>query len=158
MPRERKWGNFKTSEPIDAAFENAKSEIEELYDEMDSWRDNMGDSEGLSQTEKFERVEEAADGLGNAKDNLEYVDLSGLNLEPSTVEFIEIRKRGYPRWVRCANATAKIEAIKDFLQNEVDRQVDNLEATEMTDKLEEQIGYLEDAFSDLECIEFPGMF
>ena len=154
MPRERKWGNFKTSEPIDAAFENAKSEIEELYDEMDSWRDNMGDSEGLSQTEKFERVEEAADRLGNAKDNLEYVDLSGLNLEPSTVEFVEIRKRGCPRWVRCANAAAKIEAIKELLQKEVD----DTEAVEMTDKLEEQIGYLEDAFSDLECIEFPGMF
>lgn len=154
MPRERKWGNFKISETINDALESAKSEIEELYDEMDSWRDNMGDSEGLSQTEKFERVEEAAIGLEQAKDNLECVDLSGLNLEPSTVEFVEIRKRGYPRWVRCANAAAKIEAVKDLLQKEVD----DTEAAEMTDKLEEQIGYLEEAFSDLECIEFPGMF
>jgi len=154
MPRERKWGNFKISETINDALESAKSEIEELYDEMDSWRDSMGDSEGLSQTEKFERVEEAAGGLEQAKDNLEYVDLSGLNLEPSTVEFVEIRKRGYPRWVRCANAAAKIEAVRDLLQKEVD----DTEAVEMTDKLEEQIGYLDDAFSDLECVEFPGMF
>ena len=154
MPRERKWGNFKISESIDAAFENAKSEVEELYEEMDSWRDNMGNSEGLSQTEKFERVEEAANSLETAKDNLEYVDLSGLNLDLDNVEFIETRKRSYPRWVRCANAAVRIEAIREFLQNEVNKE-DNVEIME---KLEEQIGYLEEAFGDLECVEFPGMF
>ena len=154
MGRPKKWGRFKISEAIDKAFENAKGEIEQLYEEMDEWRNNMEDSEGLSQTEKFSQVEEAADGLESAKDNLEYVDFSDLNLDLDNIEFIETRKRSCPRWMRCANAAVRIEAIREFLQNEVNKE----ENVEIMEKLEEQIGYLEEAFGSLESIDFPGMF
>lgn len=154
MARPRKWGSFPSSSSFDEAFENAKTEIEELYEEMDEWRNNMEQSDGLSQTEKFSEVEEAADTLDSAKEQLEAVDFSELKLPATVVAFSEIRKRSYPRHVRCTNAVAKLEAVRDFLQGEANKTDD----AEMGDILEEQVGYIEEATGELECISFPGMF
>ena len=154
MPRERKWGPFSITEALEEAFENGKAEIETLYEEMDEWRNNMEQSEGLSQTQKFEEVEECADTLERAKDALDSVELAELNLATETVVFTDIKKRGYPRHVRCTNAVNRLEAVKAHLQNAVENEEDET----AVEKLEEQIEYLEEATGELEGIMFPGMF
>lgn len=154
MPRERKWGAFSITEALEQAFENGKAEIETLYEEMDEWRNNMEQSEGLTQTQKFEEVEEATNQLESAKDNLESVDLNNYDLSTDTMTFVEIRKRGWPRHVRCTNAMARLEAVRDCLRNKAETEEDD----EAEQNYEEQIEYIEEAMGELECIGFPGMF
>lgn len=154
MTRLRKWGPFSITEALDEAFENGKGEIEMLYEEMDEWRNNMEQSEGLTQTMKFEEVEEAANTLESTKDNLDSVVLADLNLATDTVTFTENKQRSAPRHVRCSNAAARLEAVKDYLQHKAENEADE----KAVEKLEEQIEYLEEATGELEGIMFPGMY
>lgn len=154
MARQRKWGPFSITEALDEAFENGKGDIETLYEEMDEWRNNMEQSEGLASTMKFEEVEEAANILESAKDNLDSVELADLNLGTDTVTFMENKQRSEPRHVRCSNAVARLEAVKDYLQHKAENEEDET----AVEKLEEQVEYLEEATGELEGIMFPGMY
>lgn len=60
---------------------SAAGEIRNLADEMTSWRDNI--EEHFSQTDKYERVSEAADTLEQAADDLENIE------EPTAPEIKE---------------------------------------------------------------------
>jgi hypothetical protein len=55
------------------SIEDARTEVETVRDEMVEWRDNLEQSEGLSQTSKADEVRESADSL-------EYIDI------PSEIE------------------------------------------------------------------------
>lgn len=154
MARQRKWGAFSITEALDEAFENGKGEIDMLFEEMDEWRNNMEQSEGLTQTMKFEEVEEAANILESAQGNLEDVELANLNLATDTVTFIENKQRRPARHVRCSNAAARLEAVKDYLQHKTENEKDEV----AVEKLEEQVEYLEEATGELEGIMFPGMY
>jgi hypothetical protein len=56
--------HIKIETTVENALSAAGSDVNDLKDEMDSWRDGMEDK--FSSTEKYERVSEAADGLENA--------------------------------------------------------------------------------------------
>jgi len=65
-------------------IEGGMGEIEVLADEMESWRDNMQGT-NLENTDKYSRVEEAADtlrqgcdDLENAKDSLDSIEFPGM--------------------------------------------------------------------------------
>ena len=51
-------------------IEEGLSEVETLADEMESWRDNMSGT-NLENTEKYQSVEECADILREAFDNID---------------------------------------------------------------------------------------
>ncbi len=65
-------------------IDEGMSEIEALTDEMEQWRDNMQGT-NLESTERYSRVEEAAetlrqcyDDLENAKSELDNVEFPGM--------------------------------------------------------------------------------
>lgn len=53
--------------------EEAKSIVEELFDEMENWRDGM-EGTGLENTAKYNVVSEACDNLEEIKSQLEDID------------------------------------------------------------------------------------
>lgn len=64
------------TDSIISIFEDAKSTIQELSDEMGEWRDNMSDSEGLMAADKYELVDEAASILENVTSGLDCLDIN----------------------------------------------------------------------------------
>ena len=70
---------------IGEAVEFALADLGCLRDEMSEWRDNMGDSEGLSQTEKYQEVEATADALENINED----DYNNPPMSKSVIEYEE---------------------------------------------------------------------
>lgn len=60
----------------EAAWDQAKSIVEELHGEMEEWHDNMPD--GLKESDQGSKVEEARDALQELLDSLEQCDFSGV--------------------------------------------------------------------------------
>lgn len=56
----------------------AQEIVEELADELETWRDSI--PENLQGGDKYSQVEEAADALRTAADDLENVDLEGIEM------------------------------------------------------------------------------
>lgn len=168
MPRARKWGSFQVSMALLETFDSARTEIDELAEEMHSWEENIADSFG--NTQKYEEVSECADYLESAKstlngisleDDLEKVEALGLKIPE--VKFMEYRKRGGPRWVRCSNAMAQLEAVAEALKSikpDTETEEENERLEEELEKigLDETIDNIEEAKSELEGCGFPGMF
>ena len=133
-------------EAIEAGF----TEIEELGEEMREWADNM-EGGGLECTSKYDTVNETADCLENvASDpaNLEEVPDEVLDSEVTVVEFYRNLKRmTASRVTRASNAAAKFNvAVERFREHE-----DNEEIVQLADELE-------NAASEIESTEFPGMY
>ena len=51
-------------------MDNCLGDIDQLHSDMEEWRDALGESEGLSQTDKYSEVEAAADEMESIKDDL----------------------------------------------------------------------------------------
>ena len=130
----RRRGKYKaaTSEwSVEDALKNY-SEIQELTEEMESWRDNLQGT-GLESTGKFSEVEEAADTLANSSSECEsQVDgvvekiqsfaPSLLEEKVSVILQVTRSKRKSPsRAVRLSNATASIGVARDHLVERLDQ-------------------------------------
>jgi len=152
MAREKKWGNFPVTESVESAFEAGKSDIEGLAEEMSSWRDNMSGT-SLENTEKYQTVEEAANTLENAQNSLDQIEIPEKMLEEK-VTFNEVRKKGYPRWVRLSNATAALQAVADLLHEKGEADNASEEEQAMTDAADK----IQAAIDEVEGVDFPGMF
>ena len=159
MPRQRKWGNFIIENSVADAFSNARSEIEELHGEMESWRDNLDQCEGLNQTSKYEEVDEATNYLETANDTLSNLELERYG---EKIKYAEHRKSGYPRWVRLSNAVAALEAIGGWMETYMESIRENSKMTDedqgYIDEAEELVSDIQEATGELENVSFPGMF
>lgn len=139
-----------TDVPLADAVSTGISELQELGEEMRSWADNM-ESGNLGHTDKFYAVSEAAE-------QLEYIDEPDVPedwIGELTVTFSTgYKKRGTPRWLRRDNATAPLQAAKDALEEWLEENSDN----DQVGDIEELRDALEEAVSNAEAVEFPGMF
>ncbi len=159
-------------------YEDAKSDLERLRDEMNEWRDAMECSEGLQATEKYSQVEEAVDILENG----ELPDEVPESIEPSLI-FItpsafpvscgyRTRRPQTGRAARCGEICSILEAVKDRAQEEIDN-LDNIvkdavegdlhtehyrEIEAKATALEEFIGEVESVYDEIGNVEFPGMY
>lgn len=99
------------------AFEEGKTEIECLRDEMSNWASNL-ESGGLDHTEKYTQVEEARDNLDNAVSDLDGVDFPSTtgDAEVNYTEISPYGRKPQPRWMRLANAVSMLEAAKSALE------------------------------------------
>ena len=154
MTRQRKWGRFEITESNKDAFETAQSELECLRDEMDEWRSSI-EGTNLEYSDKYERIEECHDSLDSAVQSLEYIDSD--RLDDRGVQFYIEKKRNEPRWLRCNNAYARLEAVKDFLETLRDDYEIPM-TREQEQELHSDIDLLEDAIDEISCIDFPVMF
>jgi hypothetical protein len=106
---------------VEAAFEDAKADIESLRDEMTEWAENM-ESNSMEGLPKYEEVTEAKDLLDSAVDSLEEVRIEEFpnELREQTVSYTESRPYGRkpePRWMRLSNCVAMLESAKYAMES-----------------------------------------
>lgn len=134
--------------PIVEAVSEAYGEITSLGDEMQGWADNL--EERFSHTSKYEAVREAADALGQleepgAPDCLEAPKgaLAG--------ETITFQRNSRPKQSRADRASGAAAILREAIER-----LDELASRETIpqdyrDELERQV-------DELEAVEFPGMY
>lgn len=122
------------------ALSDARAEIESLQEEMSEWRDNM--EEYFSETDKFQRVSDAADALEELLNGIpeDVPDaISELNVSFSNYK---AGRRGIPRWARLSNAMSAIEAVRET----VEEAINDLQS------------FVDECEADGSDIDFPSMF
>lgn len=152
----------------EAAFEDAKADIESLYEEMNEWAENM-ESNSMEGLPKYEEVCEARESLEQAKDSLEGVDFSSLPdaLREAEVSYTEARPYGRkpePRWMRLSNCVSMLHAAKDAVTAAEEAEMANEgQSDEEHDQIEdidfETAGNaIDEAINYAEQVSFPGMY
>ena len=137
-----------------AAVIDAVAELVQLGEELREWADNI--EEKFGSTDKYSRLEEAADVLENLSEPSVL-----LPLEAIEVEIFELprRKRGPSRPVRRDQAVYMLEtvqyALQDILDETVVKSSDTPEHEAWAQELYDEI---EELKSEAETVEFPGMF
>ena len=141
---------------VTQAIENGQQDLEELKEEMCSWRDNM-EGTPAENSPRFETVTETADTL----ENMETVDPDDLpeGVGSSWTKYgnqkvTSGRQKTPSRAVRCSNACAALEAAAGFLE-EVDSDTADDDVTEACTQMATE---LREIISDVEGLEFPGMY
>lgn len=155
---------------VEAAFEDAKAEIESLRDEMTEWAENM-ESNGMEHMPKYEEVNEAKEGLESACESLESIDISDLPdaIREASASYTEARPYGrkpQPRWMRLSNAVSMLHCVKDALENaEEEANQAKVEAEENDEnEPEDEVdfgefgGELDEAIDHADGVSFPGMY
>lgn len=149
---------------VDGAFEDAKSTIETLRDEMSEWADNM-DNANLGHTDKFTEVEEARDQLEEAVSSLDIeLDLPDelMQTEVKYQDPLPYGRKPQPRWMQLSGAVAALNAVKDAIE----QAKGNSEETDDEDEDDEReevdfdtpIDAITEAIDYAEAVSFPGMY
>jgi hypothetical protein len=141
------------------------SDIEDLGNEMEEWRDNMPDS--LQSLGKYQQVEEAADALASAASELEEActGIKEILKKTPTILNVNIKYtyhkmyKGYqmPRWVRLANLCAALEAAMQFLEGPFGIKPRDVSEEDFS-ALKSYMEQVDTALSDLQGVDFPTMF
>lgn len=144
------YDKFTIVDALSAAF----SDIESLQDEMQSWYDNM--PEGLQSGNKGEAVSEAADALSNVSevevpntltDNAQFMAL--------TVSVGPLKKRA-SRASRLDYALGLLQTARDEVDGHIN--AETVRAEDVKEEAQSVIDELDTAISELEGLEFPGMY
>lgn len=142
-------------------IEEARGEVQMLAEEMRDWADRMEESDGLAATAKHDEVAEAADALENAVETLDNIpDEKTLLKLAVLLHFCEPRvygKRQTPRWMRLEQATARLNAVIDAI-DEHKNDLNDLDNTDVSDALDDIKSELESAVDELQNVTFPGMY
>lgn len=156
---------------VESAFEDAKSEIECLRDEMTEWAENM-EGNGMEHMPKYDEVNEAKESLESSCESLESVDISTLpdairETSVSYTEALPYGRKPQPRWMRLSNCVSMLHAVKDVISAAEDEslqeKVDAEEADENEEETEEANfgeidNYIDEAIDYAEAVSFPGMY
>ena len=134
---------------VKSFIEDAKGELESLHEEMTEWMENMeGAGTNLESTEKYERVQEAAELLETWEHNElevpEKVECIGVD----TIHLSSYGRKPTPRWMRLSNAINMLEAVSGALE---DLREEHEDIEQLASEVEELVG-------NVEGVEFPGMF
>lgn len=129
------------SQTVGEAISNALSDLESLGEELRTWVENM-ESGGFSGTSKQDTLEETASAL----ENVEAPEI------PTALEGIPVvylpRLEADSRSARCSEAVGLLRKVIEELEAVVE---DNPDAASLASALE-------DICSELDGLEFPGMF
>jgi len=162
---------------IEEALGDAIGDFEEIKDEMTEWRDNLAQSEGLSQTSKADEVRDAADALeyidipSEAEDVPEFLqdqeDAEGNITRPAFRVLLptnlatwfpwRVRRQRTGRTARLQDASAVFSECADMLKHHM-----ATEGCPWTDQEKTEAGELASSLQsiadELENIECPGMY
>lgn len=141
---------IKHTNTIEDAILSGCSEIEILKDEMEEWASNM--EEKLSQTEKFGRVEEAAQTLGSPELNPDIPEIISGDLRVTYFEERPYGSKSPSRATRLANAISMLSAGVAGIEEIIDHLDEEKSALEIeaNGKREDAEGEIEDAEADEE--------
>lgn len=131
--------------------------LQELRDEVREVVENA--SEGLRQTGRIQTLESTADALdGFCDDEPSLGDTVDDWCATTEVSYsVETSRRGLSRRARCSNAVAMLQAVVDAMQNHEDPE-DAAEPSDLHGDLADIAGDIENAISEAENCEFPGMY
>lgn len=153
-----------TTQSVSGLVQDAVAEAESVYDELTEWRDNMSGT-GLESTEKYSQLEEAIDAIETAKDAAENVmDLETVDEEIGEVTYsVSVNKnkrRGPSRQVRIENAASMLMAAAEALRGRETPENDEEDSEDEEDVFDYEgaADELENAASDMEGVEVPGMY
>jgi hypothetical protein len=141
---------------------SALDDLRALQEEMQSWADNMQGT-SLENTEKYQRVEEAATTL-EAANNIDEVNLpEDLSSKKITYSKMQNRNKKAPnsRAVRCTNAAVALRMVVDEIRDWVEEKQKELDEADDGSDLQTLSDYadeIENVCDDAENVEFPGMF
>lgn len=137
--------------PVTEAMSEAFGEISSLAEEMREWHDNM--EANFSHTQKYEDVGTAADTLENAQEPSDNYDA----LKEITVTIQDPRptSRGLSRAARLADAVNLLQQCVQILEDTKD---DDTKTQAVRDGAETLHGEIESVISDIEYVDFPGMY
>lgn len=152
MPKKKQTDPVKYT--CQSALEDARSVIEELGQEMRDWFDNT--PEGLQNSDKMQRVDEAANTLEEAASTLE--DAPECAEKIPEFEYLPCLKRHPSRAARLSEAIATldatIDAVNAFTQHATNPP-DPVIAEELLSWVSDSLDSTKDMLSD---VEFPGMY
>lgn len=178
MARERGERAKLVTSTIDGAFEEGKSEVECLKDEITEWKDNM-ESNSMENLPKFDEVSECADAIESGMDTLDSLEVPECLQGVEVTYTVDTRRKAQSRNGRMGNALSALDAAKagaeawledneeleanedDEERDEEDELVTQAEADEREEQrsaVEEFINELENAYGELEGVSFPGMY
>jgi len=126
------------TQTITDALEDAKSELSSLAEEMGEWRDNM-EGTSLENTSRYDEVMECADTLEDLDSRLQNIEIE----DDREITYVWSHPYGHNigRSWRAGRVCAALNAIVAALS-------DN----------DENTAELEDIATELESVEFPGMY
>lgn len=136
--------NAPVSSTIQGALEDANSEIEALYSEMEEWASSL-ESNSMEHLPKYDEVEEARQYLETPKDTLESFELPDGIGDISLSYTQDTRRSAGSRSGRLSNATTAMDAALE-------------EMTRIIDELTEKRDELQEARDELDNVSFPGMY
>jgi len=126
------------TQTISEALEDAKFELSSLAEEMGNWRDNM-EGTNLENTTRYEEISECADTLEDLDSRLRDIEIE--DDREITYTWSHPYGRSIGRGWRAGYVCAILNAIGDALS-------DN----------DESVAELQDIATELEGLEFPGMY
>lgn len=142
---------------VASACEDARSMLEELRDELQSWFDNLPES--FQSGSKGEALESAIGSLDGAIDYIEDAPEEAVDV-PTFAAPAPVRKRRQSRSDRRYEATAllaaAVEACNDYIG--MLKEQNKEENEEKITALEEWSSNIESAQQEAENVEFPGMY
>jgi hypothetical protein len=178
MARERGERAKLVTGTIDGAFEEGKSEVEGLKEEITEWKDNM-ESNSMENLPKFDEVSECADAIESGMDTLDSLEVPEVLQDVEVTYTVDTRRKAQSRNGRMGNAMSMLDAAKsgaeawledneELTANEDDddrdedeelvTEADANEREEQRSAVEEFINELENAYGELEGVSFPGMY
>ena len=142
--------NAKYTDIASSIISGAYSDISDLCEELNSWRDNMQGT-GLESTSKFSTLEDTISTLENIS-------------EPTIPEWFNNFKilrlpsleRNRSRANRAGDAKADIDAVIEEVSQALE--TDSTIPKEAKDGIQECLSQIENDFSDVENVEFPSMY
>jgi hypothetical protein len=175
------------AKPINAsaegAWEDGKSEVESLKEEIGEWKDNL-EGNNMEHLPKYEEVSECADTMESALDTLEGIDFPECLSDVPVNYTQDTRQSAQSRNGRLSNALSALYASKEageaWLEenpelelvdlserDEEDQELDEGESDDQqavdareSDRsaVEEFINEMDNAIGELENVSFPGMY
>ncbi len=149
LPSKEEYQKLHTSRytfEVEGLVGDATSIVEELADEMQSWFDNLTDN--LQQTDRGQRVGEAADALSS-------IYIPDLPIDTMEMSVVFVPGKGTSRADRAAEAADMLITAANEIESCLKSNVVN---PEDRDQLEELVGEYQSIADELQSIDFPGMY
>ncbi len=151
MSKSYKTQEYKTT--VSGAVSEAFGELQSLRDEMDEICGNM--EEKFSQTERYQRYEEARGTLGNYADSEPEAHEDVAERDVVCSVLVHVRKKASPsRSVRLSNAVSLLQAAAGSLEE----WVETCEDTDLEEEVDRFVTEIQEVADEVSQVEFPGMF
>lgn len=173
---------FPIRSTVEGAFEDGKSEVESLKEEIGEWKENL-EGNSMEHLPKYDEVSECSDALDAAMDIFDGIDFPSCISDTKVTYTMDTRQSAGSRSGRLSNAQNALDAAKSQAESWLDEnpelefveEDENSEGMDLGDnqthdqaevdqretnrsEVETFIEQMEEAIGELENVNFPGMY